>query len=35
MEDIVKRHGQLLKKGRLGADGDIEFYEDAATGKES
>lgn len=31
MEDIAKEHGQLLRKGRLGADGDIEFYDDAAT----
>lgn len=33
MEDIAKRHGEKLKKGRLGADGDIEFYDDAATEK--
>lgn len=33
MEDIAKEHGQLLRKGRLGADGDIEFYDDAATEK--
>ncbi|CZT14483.1 related to mitochondrial import protein Zim17 [Ramularia collo-cygni] len=31
MEDIAKEHGQLLRKGRLGVDGDIEFYDDAAT----
>ncbi|WPH00573.1 zf-DNL-domain-containing protein [Acrodontium crateriforme] len=28
IEDIMKEKGQLLKKGRLGADGDIEFYND-------
>lgn len=31
LEDIAKQHGQHLKKGRLGIDGDIEFYDDAAT----
>jgi len=30
LEDIMKEKGQLLKKGRLGEDGDIEFYDDAA-----
>ncbi|KJY01378.1 hypothetical protein TI39_contig293g00001 [Zymoseptoria brevis] len=31
MEDIAREHGQLLRKGRLGADGDVEFYDDKAT----
>lgn len=31
MEDIAKEHGEILRKGRLGADGDVEFYDDAAT----
>ncbi|KAF2173445.1 hypothetical protein M409DRAFT_15729 [Zasmidium cellare ATCC 36951] len=30
MEDIAKEHGEKLRKGRLGADGDVEFYDDAA-----
>ena len=28
LEDIMKEKGQLLRKGRLGTDGDIEFYDD-------
>lgn len=28
LEDIVKEKGQLLRKGRLGEDGDIEFYDE-------
>lgn len=31
MEDIAKEHGEILRKGRLGADGDVEFYNDQAT----
>lgn len=30
LEDIMKEKGQLLKKGSLNADGDIEFYDDAS-----
>jgi protein import protein ZIM17 len=33
MEDIAKEHGQKLRKGRLGADGDIEFYDEDAEAK--
>lgn len=32
LEEIAKEHGQLLRKGRLGVNGDVEFYDDAATG---
>jgi protein import protein ZIM17 len=35
MEDIAKEHGRQLRKGRLGADGDIEFYDDDAETKVS
>lgn len=28
LEDIMREKGQLLKKGRLGEDGDVEFYSD-------
>ncbi|GAB7360971.1 hypothetical protein MBLNU230_g0954t1 [Neophaeotheca triangularis] len=28
IEDIMKEKGQYLKKGRIGGDGDIEFYDD-------
>jgi mitochondrial protein import protein ZIM17 len=28
LEDIMKEKGQLLRKGRLSEDGDIEFYDD-------
>ncbi|KAK4545167.1 hypothetical protein LTR36_003718 [Oleoguttula mirabilis] len=28
LEDILKEKGQYLRKGRLGEDGDIEFYEE-------
>ena len=31
MEDIAKQHGEKLRKGRLGAGGDVEFYDDQAT----
>ncbi|KAH9845831.1 DNL zinc finger protein [Teratosphaeria destructans] len=30
LEDILKEKGQYLKKGRLGEDGDVEFYPDDA-----
>jgi protein import protein ZIM17 len=30
MEDIAKKHGEKLRKGRLGADGDVEFYDEEA-----
>ncbi|KAK4497795.1 hypothetical protein PRZ48_010449 [Zasmidium cellare] len=33
MEDIAKEHGEKLRKGRLGADGDVEFYDEEATEK--
>lgn len=29
VEDLMREKGGLLKKGRLGEDGDIEFYDDA------
>lgn len=29
IEDILKEKGEFLKKGRLGEDGDIEFYDDS------
>ncbi|TKA30468.1 hypothetical protein B0A50_02696 [Salinomyces thailandicus] len=28
LEDILKEKGQYLQKGRLGEDGDVEFYDD-------
>jgi protein import protein ZIM17 len=28
LEDILREKGQFLKKGRLGEDGDIEFYDE-------
>ncbi|KAK5115471.1 hypothetical protein LTR62_001130 [Meristemomyces frigidus] len=28
IEDILREKGEFLKKGRLGEDGDIEFYDD-------
>ncbi|KAF2770455.1 zf-DNL-domain-containing protein, partial [Teratosphaeria nubilosa] len=28
LEDILREKGQYLKKGRLGEDGDVEFYPD-------
>lgn len=31
LEDILKDKGQLLKKGTLGEDGDVEFWEDGST----
>ncbi|KAF2213436.1 hypothetical protein CERZMDRAFT_111132 [Cercospora zeae-maydis SCOH1-5] len=30
MEDIAKQYGEKLKKGRLGVDGDVEFYDEVA-----
>ncbi|KAM3413756.1 hypothetical protein BST61_g10442 [Cercospora zeina] len=30
MEDIAKKYGEKLKKGRLGVDGDVEFYDEVA-----
>jgi hypothetical protein len=30
LEEIAKRHGEKLRRGRLGDDGDVEFYEDSA-----
>lgn len=30
MEDIAKKYGEKLRKGRLGADGDVEFYDERA-----
>lgn len=31
MEDLLKERGQLVKRGTLGEDGDIEFWEDGST----
>lgn len=31
LEDILREKGQLLKKGTLGADGDVEFWDDGST----
>lgn len=28
MEEVLREKGELLRKGRLGEDGDVEFYED-------
>lgn len=33
VEDILKEKGQLLRKGRLGEDGDVEFYDEEGKGK--
>jgi protein import protein ZIM17 len=30
LEDILREKGQFLKKGRLGEDGDIEFYDETS-----
>lgn len=30
MEDIAKQYGEKLKKGRLGVNGDVEFYDEVA-----
>lgn len=29
IEDMLKEKGQFLRKGRIGEDGDIEFYDDS------
>lgn len=31
VEDLLKERGQLVKRGTLGEDGDIEFWEDGST----
>jgi len=31
IEDIMSERGQLVKKGTLSEDGDIEFWEDGTT----
>lgn len=33
LEDIMKEKGELLRKGVLGADGDVEFYAEEDSGK--
>ncbi|RMY57917.1 hypothetical protein D0863_12452 [Hortaea werneckii] len=33
LEDILKEKGRYLKKGRLGEDGDIEFFDEKQTGQ--
>lgn len=30
IEDIMREKGEFIKKGSLGADGDVEFYDDQA-----
>lgn len=30
IEDILKEKGQLLKKGALGSEGDVEFWDDGS-----
>lgn len=30
IEDIMREKGEFIKKGSLGADGDVEFYDDHA-----
>lgn len=30
LEDILKEKGQLLKKGVLGSEGDVEFWQDGS-----
>jgi protein import protein ZIM17 len=30
IEDIMKEKGQLIKKGTLGTDGDVEFWDDGS-----
>lgn len=30
IEDILRKNGQLLKKGTLGADGNVEFWDDGS-----
>ena len=31
IEDIMRNNGELVKKGTLGTDGDLEFWEDGST----
>ena len=30
LEDILKEKGEFLRKGRLGEDGDVEFYDESS-----
>ncbi|KAI9766379.1 MAG: hypothetical protein M1835_007207 [Candelina submexicana] len=31
IEDLMRKKGQLVKKGTIGADGDVEFWDDGST----
>ena len=33
IEDLMREQGQLVKKGTLSEDGDLEFWEDGTTTK--
>ena len=33
IEDLMRERGQLVKKGTLSEDGDLEFWEDGTTTK--
>ncbi|KAI9824864.1 MAG: hypothetical protein M1832_001469 [Thelocarpon impressellum] len=33
VEDLMREKGQLVKRGELGADGDVEFWEDGTETK--
>jgi len=33
IEDLMRERGQLVKKGTLSEDGDLEFWEDGSTTK--
>jgi len=33
IEDLMRERGQLVKKGTLSEDGDVEFWEDVSTRK--
>jgi protein import protein ZIM17 len=33
IEDLMKERGQLVKRGTLSEDGDLEFWEDGTTTK--
>jgi protein import protein ZIM17 len=33
IEDLMREQGQLIKKGTLSEDGDLEFWEDGSTTK--
>jgi mitochondrial protein import protein ZIM17 len=33
IEDLMRERGQLVKKGTLSEDGDVEFWEDGTTSK--